>query len=92
MRSRLVALVISIRVFAAEKHNATNNRHRQTALQTFASFQHATDRPELREAVLLQASQAIFSPLATGYIKSTVDVQDVPLGLASILRSGGKKE
>jgi hypothetical protein len=54
---------------SAHKHNFVVNKHRQNALNTFQAFGEATENdPDIRNAILLQATQCIFSTQPSGYI------------------------
>ena len=64
------ALIFFIRNFSATMHNKTVNRHRQTALTTFKTFVSSTEDPGTKNAVLVQATQAIFAPQPSGYLKT----------------------
>jgi len=64
------ALIFFIRNFSAAMHNKTVNRHRQTALTTFKTFVGSTEDPSTKNAVLVQATQAIFAPQPSGYLKT----------------------
>jgi len=73
----LTALVFCLRNFSAMLHNQVVNRHRQTALMTFQTFVSSTEQPEVKSAVLLQATQAIFSPQPSGYLKGENEIPQV---------------
>jgi hypothetical protein len=69
-----LAVVWCIRNFSAARHNAVVNRHRQNALSTFEAFVKAAEGdPQTKNAVLLQATQSIFAPQASGYLKGEND-------------------
>jgi hypothetical protein len=69
-----MAVIWCIRNFSAARHNAVVNRHRQNALSTFDAFvQAAGGDPQTKSAVLLQATQSIFAPQASGYLKAESD-------------------
>lgn len=55
------------RNYKAQKHNETLNRHRANALSTFRTFVEGTADPAIKDAILLQASQAAFAGRPTGY-------------------------
>lgn len=62
------ATVWCVRTYRAHRHNHVVNMHRYHALGTFEAFAAGTqDSPDTRNALLLQAAQAIFSPQPTGY-------------------------
>ena len=58
------------RNYSSNRHNFTVNSHRKDALSSFEAFVQSTDIPAVKDAVLLQATQAIFSPQSTGYGKA----------------------
>lgn len=62
------ALVWSGKNYSAHKHNEVINKHRQNALSTFETFVKATNDPETKNAVLLQATRSIFTPQRSGYL------------------------
>jgi hypothetical protein len=91
----LTGLIFSLRNYAAASHNRVVNKHRQTALSTFEVFVLSTADEQTKNAVLLQATQAIFSPQPSGYLKSENEVSQVPQVslIADIVRgSAGKPE
>jgi hypothetical protein len=61
-------LVWAGRNFSTHRHNQTVNNHRQNALKTFEAFVKAASDDATKNAVLLQATQSIFSPQASGYL------------------------
>jgi hypothetical protein len=61
------AMVWSSRNYKAHQHNWIVNRHRAQALETFLTFADAATSVEAKNAVLLQATQCIFSAQASGY-------------------------
>lgn len=61
-------IVFSARGYRANRHNATVNKHRQNALTTFEKFVAAAESDQAtKNAVLLQATTAVFSPQPSGY-------------------------
>lgn len=60
--------VWSGRMFRAQWHNYVVNKHRQNALSTFETFVKAATDDQTKNAVLIQATQCIFSPQATGFV------------------------
>jgi len=77
------------KTYRAHRHNAVVNRHRQNALTTFQTFAQAASEEQTKNAVLLQATQCIFSPQQTGYIQSDNDTPGIPQVL-EIVRSFSK--
>jgi hypothetical protein len=85
------ALIWAARNFAASRHNFVVNRHRQNALSSFETFVKGTGDPQTKDAILLQATQSIFVPQDTGFVKLEATPQ--PGGqILEIFRgvSGGK--
>ncbi|MGB6189531.1 MAG: hypothetical protein WBF70_13295 [Aeromonas molluscorum] len=60
-------LFLSAKNFLNHKHNAIVNKHRQNALMTHGALVEASGDEGVRDAVLLQAANCIFSPQSTGY-------------------------
>jgi len=63
-------LVWSARNFAASRHNFVVNRHRQNALSSFETFVKGAGDPQTKDAVLLQATQSIFAPQDSGFVRN----------------------
>lgn len=60
-------LFLSAKNFLNHKHNAIVNKHRQNALMTYTALVEASGDGGVKDAVLLQAANCIFSPQSTGY-------------------------
>jgi len=58
-------------------HNMIVNRHRQTALTTFQTFVDSTVDAGTRNSVLVQSTQAIFSPQPSGFLKTETEMPQV---------------
>jgi hypothetical protein len=76
----LIALVFCSKQFAAERHNYVVNKHRATALATYEALAEGAKTDSARDIVLTAAAQAIFGPQATGFLKSGVELHQVPIG------------
>lgn len=64
----LIMLFWSSKNYTAARHNYVVNKHRQNALSTFETFVKASgDDVQTKNAVLLQATQSIFSAQNTGF-------------------------
>ena len=61
------ALVSAVRIYRAEAHNQVVNAHRHHALRTFETFTAASSDDATRNAVLMQATQCIFSHRPSGF-------------------------
>lgn len=71
----ILALLFSATVwcgrnFRAMKHQYTINKHRALSLQTFQAFVGATSDPRTKDAVLLEATHAVFGNTPTGFAES----------------------
>lgn len=67
------AILAGGRIYRAHRHNYVVNKHRQNALSTFEAFAKAASDEPTKNAVLLQATQCIFSPQPTGYVQAESD-------------------
>ena len=68
----LLALLFTATVWCSKnyralKHQVTVNKHRALSLQTFQAFVGATKDPRTKDAVLMEATRAIFGNTATGF-------------------------
>ena len=77
--SVLLATVWCGKTYRAYRHNAVVNRHRQNALATFQTFAKAAVDQATKDAVLLQATQCIFSQQPTGYIQTEPEPTALPI-------------
>ncbi len=76
-------LILSSKNYMSHKHNATVNRHRQNALQTFNSLAKASGTREGQEIILNHAAACIFAPQDTGYIRGNTSSQPNALDLVT---------
>jgi hypothetical protein len=81
-------MIWSARNFSASIHNFVVNRHRSNALASFKTFVESTSKPEIKDAVLMQATHAIFMPQDSGYTKS--DPQNPTSQVVEVYRGLGK--
>ena len=63
-------LTIATGNYRAQAHNYIVNKNKQNALSTFETFVKATDNEEIKNAVLLQTTKAIFNNTQSGYLKN----------------------
>lgn len=61
------AVVWCGRTYRAQMHNYVINQHRQNALSTFETFVKAASDAQVKDAVLMQATQSIFAPQHSGF-------------------------
>lgn len=71
-----ILLAIAIRNFSALRHNATVNKHRACALQTFEAFTESAKDPATKDALLKLAGEAIFAPQTSGFLAKGSDTPD----------------
>lgn len=82
------AFGFTVRQYTSSKHNQTLNRHRQNALRTFETFVSASDDKGTKDAVLLEATRAIFSPQSSGFLRSGRE-PDSPSTMVEVIRRIG---
>jgi hypothetical protein len=61
------------KIYKSQQHNYIINCHRRNALNTFKTFVDGTENPEIKDAVLLEATKSIFSPLHSGFSSKDSD-------------------
>ncbi len=67
------ALIFCTRTYASHRHNFVINRQRSNALKTFEMFANGSSDAQVKDAILLQAAQCVFSPQTSGYIRNEPD-------------------
>ncbi|MCX5717284.1 MAG: hypothetical protein NTW44_03035 [Nitrospirae bacterium] len=81
------SLVWSAKNYYAHRHNYVINKHRQNCLNTFETFVKAAGNDaETKNAVLLQATQSIFSSQSSGYVHKDSESES-PNKFIEIMRS-----
>jgi len=81
-------LIVCFKNYFAEKHNQQLNQHRANCLGTYNTFVESSSE-EIRNAVLLQTTQTIFSHQRTGYLASESDNQN-PNPFVEIIHKAGE--
>jgi hypothetical protein len=66
-------IIWSSKIYKSQQHNYIINCHRRNALNTFKTFVDATTDPNIKDAVLLEATKSIFSPLNSGFASQDSD-------------------
>ena len=66
----LFGIGFSARNYAAMRHNELVNLHRLDSLTVFDTFTSGARTDQTRDAVLYEATKAVFSPGTTGYERS----------------------
>jgi hypothetical protein len=69
----LFALFVAAKNYAAARHNYVVNKHRNNALGSFQAFAASASDDQTKSAVLIQATQSIFTPQPSGYVKTDGD-------------------
>lgn len=69
------SLSLCVKNYFAEKHNESVNRHKANCLGTFNTFIDSADA-ERKAAVLLQATQTIFSHQRSGFLSKDTDASN----------------
>ena len=83
------SLVWCAKNYSAHRHNFVVNKHRQNALSTFETFIKAAENDaDTKNAVLLQATQSIFSSQPSGYVNKETESES-PNRFIEIMRSVG---
>ena len=80
-------MVWSSKNYLAHRHNVVVNKHRANALKTFQSFvEGAEGDSQTKNAVLIQATTAVFSPQKSGFLRKESDTQ-APNRIIEILQN-----
>jgi hypothetical protein len=86
LSTKLVGLAVLLsatiwcgRNYKALKHLATVNRHRSLSIQTLQAFSAAASDPQTKDAVLLEATRAVFGNTPTGYIEGSGGDSDLKI-------------
>lgn len=84
-------LVWCAKNYMAASHNLVVNRHRRNALASFQAFVQGSSLDETKDAVLLQATHAIFTPQDSGFAKGEF-TPNVAGQVIEIVRGGAKSK
>ena len=82
-------MIWSAKNFASSSHNFVVNRHRRNALASFQTFVEGASKAEVKDAVLMQATHAIFTPQDSGYTKG--DTSNPISQVVEVFRGIGKE-
>jgi hypothetical protein len=83
------------RTYKALMHLSTINRHRALSLQTLQAFSHAASDDATKDAVLMEATRAIFGSVPTGFLDSKpgadqdLKIVEIAKSLGGRARTGG---
>ena len=81
------ATIWSGRNYRAMMHQKIVNKHRALGLETFQAFSSATNDPQIKDAVLLETTRAIFSASSTGYLEAKEAASDQEIRVLDMARS-----
>ncbi|MBT1695916.1 hypothetical protein KK083_03445 [Fulvivirgaceae bacterium PWU4] len=81
------AIAICMKNYRAQKHNQVINRHRHNALITFETFNAGATDEGTKNAVLLEATRAIFGNQPTGFGSKDGDVESPTNQVIEILKT-----
>lgn len=87
----IFALIMCAKNYGAARHNYVVNKHRNNALSSFQAFSASAADPQTKSAVLIQATQSVFAPQTSGYVKADGD-NSPQTPVIEILRSIGGKD
>lgn len=79
------------RIYRALMHQSAINRHRALSLQTFQAFSHAASDNPTKDAVLMEATRAIFANTPTGYLDQRVGTQEAGSKVVEVVRDVSQK-
>lgn len=69
----LTASIWCGRIYKAQMHQHSINKHRALALQTFQAFSKAANDESTKNAVLMECTRSIFAFQSTGYIEASLN-------------------
>lgn len=75
--------------YRSHLHNYITNKHRQNSLSTFQAFVKATEDPATKDAVLIRATESIFSIGNSGFVSGESE-SDGSSHILEIIRNGVK--
>lgn len=76
----------SARNYSAARHNQIQNEHRVDALNVFDAFVQGAATPEVKDAVLLEATRSIFGGQASGFLRRGSAESQSPSPLVEVVR------
>jgi hypothetical protein len=95
---KLAVLVVlfSATLWCGKTHNAlmhlsTVNRHRALSLQTFQAFSHAASDDATKNAVLMEATHAVFGSVPTGFLDQKAGGGESDLKIVEVAKTLGTK-
>ena len=83
--------ILAFRMFRTERHLAVGNQHRQLALATFETFAQGSKDDTTKDAVLLEATRAIFAHPSTGLVGKP-ESQSHSSSMLEVIRNQSQRE
>jgi hypothetical protein len=77
-------LLVLLKVFLSERHNAIAYEQKLRALETFEAFVNASETKVFKDAILDRTTAAIFMPTTSGYTKGVLQTPFAPLQFPGI--------
>ena len=75
-------------IYRTHKHLEAVNRHKANSLKTFQAFVEATDDPQIKDAVLLEATRSIFTLAKSGFVGADTNPSAPSQKVFEIVRGG----
>lgn len=88
----ILAILISAtfwcgKIYKALMHQATINNHRALSIQTLQAFSAAVEDRTIKDAVVLEATRAVFGNVPTGYVDSSSSSGDSDIKLFEVAKN-----
>lgn len=75
------------KIYKAQMHQSTINRHRALSIQTIQAFSAAVEDTNIKDAVVLEATRAVFGNVPTGYIDNSNSGSDGDIKIFEVAKS-----
>lgn len=75
------------KIYKALMHQSTINRHRALSIQTLQAFSAAVEDINIKDAVVMEATRAVFSNVPTGYIANSNSGSDGDIKIFEVAKS-----
>ena len=92
--TKLIVLAVLIsgtawcgKIYKALMHQATVNNHRALSIQTLQAFAAAVKDPTMKDAVVLEATRAVFGNTPTGYVENNSSSSNSDIKLFEVAKN-----
>ncbi len=75
------------KIYKALMHQATVNNHRALSIQTLQAFAAAVEDTAIKDAVLLEATRAVFGNVPTGYVENSPSTSESDIKLFEVAKN-----